>query len=246
MKAFAWLFVASCPLWASAQQPTFPLPPAEWPKPVHDTPAIPFVLLDRLEWREGRDASSILWDVQGWWGGDNHKLWLKAEGEKERGGRTEESSIDVLYARRLTPFWFLQAGARTEERPGPRRTGAVIGIQGLAPYWFDVEADALIRSNGAVQLRLEGESDIFLGQRLILQPRAELRAASKRDPEREFGRGFTNAEVGVRLRYEIRREFAPYIGVSWTRALGETADFARASGRRVSEPAAVIGVRIWY
>lgn len=231
---------------AQAQGQGFPLPPAEWEDPVADTPVIPFLLVDRLEysWQKGNDAR--VWDVQGWIGGDKHKFWFKSEGADPVGKPTEEANVEALYARFISPFWYLQAGVRHEFKPSPSRNTAVIGIQGLAPYWFDVEASAYLAEGGDVSARFEAEYDILFTQRLILQPRIETGLAASRDRERGIGRGFNDVTLGLRLRYEIKREFAPYIGVTWTRTLGETADFARREGEDINEFAVVAGVRIWY
>lgn len=230
---------------AYAQQDPFPLPPKEWPSPVADTQPFTFLYADRLEYRVQPGKDLTLWDLQGWVGGDYNKFWFKTEGETETSGRTEQGEFQALYARRISPFWHLQAGIRQEWRPQPARNFAVIAAQGLAPYWFSVEAMAFMRA-GQLSGRVEAENDLLLTQRLILQPRAELVFASSGDRERGVGRGLNHIELGLRLRYEIRREFAPYIGINWTRRLGETADFTRAQGRDVSEPAFVAGVRIWY
>ena len=241
--ALALLFVASSAL--AQQQDPFPLPPKDWPKPVPDTQLFSYILLDRFEYRAQKGKDLGMWDVQGWFGADYNKFWFKSEGEKEFGGRTENGEFQALYARRISPFWHLQTGVRREMRPLPERTTAVIAAQGLAPYWFNVEAMAFI-GNGRLSGRVEAEYDQLLTQRLILQPRAETVFATSSDPERGLGRGVNHVELGIRLRYEIRREFAPYIGINWTRRIGETADLARAQGRDASETAIVLGVRVWY
>jgi copper resistance protein B len=236
------LFVATTAL---AQQPKpFPLPPKDWPKPVMDTERFTFLLLDRFEYRAKSGKDAWAWSAQGWWGGDYNKLWLKTEGEGEWRGAAESADIQALYARRIAPFWHLQAGVRQEARPTPSRNTGVLAIQGLAPYWFDVEASAFF-GNG-VSGRLEAQYDQLLTQRLILQPRIETNFAGSADPARDVGSGVNDLELGLRLRYEVRREFAPYIGIEWTRKFGGTADLARAAGRDVSERALVLGVRVWY
>lgn len=249
VRRFALAAVAlACAAGAHAQAPAtaYPLPPPDWPRPVHDTAALPFVLLDRLEYARAHGDGAWVWDAQGWYGGDYDKLWIKAEGDKESGGRTQDSSLEALYARRVLPFWYLQAGVRAEERPGPRRTFAVIGIQGIAPEWFDVQAEAFAQGNGSAGARLEAENNFYFTQRLILQPRGEVRFASRRDPQRGLGSGLTQLELGLRLRYELKRELAPYIGIAWTRRFGETADFARAAGGEARTTALVLGARLWY
>ncbi|HCY62211.1 MAG TPA: copper resistance protein B [Oxalobacteraceae bacterium] len=233
----------SATVWA--QGSPFPLPPKEWPKPVMDTERFTYLLLDRFEygWQKGENAR--VWDVQGWYGGDYNKLWIKSEGESTPGGGTEEADVQALYARRISPFWHLQAGVRQEARPAPSRTQGVLAIQGLAPYWFNVEASVFVGS-GRASGRFEAEYDQLLTQRLILQPRIETNFSGSADARRGIGSGLNDVELGLRLRYEFRREFAPYIGVAWTRKLGDTADLARQAGRDVSSSALVAGLRIWY
>ena len=228
---------------ALAQDP-YPLPPKDWPRPVMDTERFTFVLLDRLEYRAKSGNDAWAWDAQGWWGGDYNKLWLKSEGEGEWRGAAESADVQLLYARRVSPYWHLQAGVRQDARPQPSRNTGVLAIQGLAPYWFGVEA-SLFFGNG-LSGRLEAEYDQLLTQRLILQPRIHTTFAGSSDPERGIGSGVNDVELGLRLRYEIRREFAPYIGVDWKRKFGGTADLARAEGHDVSERALVLGVRVWY
>ena len=223
----------------------FPLPPADWPAPVPDRQVVSYLLLDRLEYRWQKGANVRVWDAQGWIGGDYNKLWLKSEGEKTAGGRTEAADVQLLYARLITPFWYLQAGVRNEARPGPSRNYGVLGIQGLAPGWFDVEASLFVRA-GNVSGRVEAEYDQLLTQRLILQPRIETGFSGSSDRARGVGSGINDVQLGLRLRYEIRREIAPYIGYTWGRKVGNTADIARGNGERVTEHGIVVGLRIWY
>jgi len=228
------------------QQDAFPLPPKEWPHPVMDQPVIPFLLVDRLEYRWQSGDNLRVWDVQGWVGGDYNKLWLKSEGSDAPGGPTEEADIEILYARLVSPFWYLQAGVRHELEPSPSRTSLAFGIQGLVPYQFEVEATGYVDERGKFSASMEAEYDLLLTQRLILQPRLETSFSTSGERARGVGRGFNELEVGLRLRYEIRRQFAPYIGVTWSRKLGETADFARTANEDVRETSIVAGLRIWF
>lgn len=241
--------VASIALTASAtaraQQDPFPLPPKDWPSPVMDTQPFTFIVVDRLEHRSQAGPNLRVWDAQGWFGGDRDRVWLKTEGENEAGGRTEQADAQLLYARRIAPFWHLQAGARRDWRSGSGRNAAVMGLQGIAPYWFNVEAMLFLDRRG-LSGRVEVEYDLLLAQRLILQPRFETRFAGYTDRERDAGSGIRDVELGLRLRYEIRREFAPYIGINWTRSLGETATLARSRGEDVRAASFVIGLRVWY
>lgn len=219
---------------ATAQQfDPYPLPPKDWPAPVMDHEPVGLLLLDRLEYRAQSGDDAWAWDAQAWWGSYTNKLWLKSEGEGEAGGRAERADVEALYARRISTYWHLQAGVRHEARPQPSRNTGVIAIEGLAPYWFEVNASAYI-GNGLAG-RLEAEYDQLLTQRWILQPRAEVNFSGSADEERGVRSGLNEVEVGLRLRYEIRREFAPYIGINWTRRIGEGSDTAL-----------VLGVRAWY
>lgn len=224
----------------------YPLPPKDWPAPVMDSAVFSYLLLDRFEIRTRRGEDLRIWDAQGWVGGDHDKLWLKTEGERTAGGRTEQASIETLYARLISPFWYLQAGLRYEERPSPSRTALAFGIQGLAPYWFELDATAYVNQKGKFSARVEADYDLLLTQRLILQPSAASIFAGSAEPGRGVGYGFNSVELGLRLRYEIQRQFAPYIGVTWSRKLGDTADLARADGERTTEKAVVVGLRVWF
>ena len=241
--ALALFFVATAAF--AQQEERFPLPPQSWPKPVEDSQRFTFLQADRLEYRAQPGKDLWMWDVQGWWGGDYNRLWLKSEGESEAGGRTERAEVQALYARRVSPFWFLQAGVSRELRPQPAQNAVVFGAQGLAPYWFNVQAMAFV-SRENVTSRVELEYDQLVTQRLVLQPRFETALAASSEPERGIGRGVNHVDLGLRLRYEIRRELAPYVGINWTRRLGQTADLARAEGGRTSETALVVGLRAWY
>jgi copper resistance protein B len=229
---------------AQAQDDRFPLPPKEWPSPVADREPFAFFLLDRLEYRAQKGADALYWDAQAWYGGDYNRLWLKSEGQ-QTGGRTQDADLQVLYARRIAPFWHLQGGLRSEARPGPTKNYGVLALQGIAPHWFNVETTAFFR-NGEISGRLEAEYDQLLTQRLILQPRIDSDFSTRADPARGVGRGISDVVLGLRLRYEIKREFAPYVGITWSRKLGDTADIARSRGENVRATAVVVGLRVWY
>jgi len=233
---------------AHAEQHPFPPPPKQWPPPVDDQMKLTFLLADRLEYRWGEDADpdARVWDAQGWFGGDYNKFWFKTEGEDEVRAGTQNAEVQALYARLIAPFWYLQAGLRYDAKPTPTRNFAVIGIQGLAVYWFNVEATAFASDDGDASARFEAEYDLLLTQRLILQPRIETNYAFSEVESAGVGRGVNDLELGLRLRYEIKREFAPYIGVNWDRKLGDTADFARRAGDDPKNFAVVAGIRVWY
>lgn len=204
------------------------------------------MLVDRLEYQTNEGDDTLLWDAQGWLGGDYNKLWVKTQGEKVFDGDLEEAELQVLYSRAITAFWDIQVGVRQDFKPDPSRTFGVIGLQGLSPYKFEVDAAAFISEDGDISARVEGEYDVLITQRLIAQPRAELNLTVQDVEKLGIGSGLTDVELGLRLRYEIRREFAPYIGVSWNRKVGETADLARDAGEDVGALSFVVGVRMWF
>jgi copper resistance protein B len=204
------------------------------------------LLLDKLE---ASDSDSQHWDAQAWvsqpWGGgDIHKLWLKAEGEREE-GHTEHAEVQALYSRAISPFFDAQIGLRRDLQPHPTRDWLAVGLQGLAPYFFETEATLFVGDEGRSALRLKAEYDLLFTQRLILSPEIELDAYGEDDPELGLGSGLSNLEFGLRLRYEIRREFAPYIGVVWSHQFGDTADYTRANGGDMQDVQWVAGVKFW-
>jgi copper resistance protein B len=204
------------------------------------------LMLDRLEYRLGKGADGYHWEGEGWIGGDINRFAFKTEGEGEIGGSLERAEVQALYSRAIDPWFNLEAGVRHDIRPDPQRTYAVIGIEGLAPYWFEISAQAFLSNKGDAHVRLEGSYDQRLTQRLILQPAAEANIAAQDVPELGIGSGISDIELGLRLRYEFAREFAPYVGVNWERKLGDTARFARAEGDRASATSLVMGVRFWF
>jgi len=210
-----------------------------------DTPIIAKALVDRFEYQSQEGADVLLWDAEGWIGGDYHKLWLKSEGDMAR-GHTEEAEIQALYAKAIAPFWNLQMGVRHDIQPSPSRTFAVFGVEGLAPLWFEVDAASFVSTDGDVSFRLEAEYDLLLTQRLILQPRIETNLAIQDAHKWGVGEGMNDIDLGLRLRYEIRREFAPYIGISWNRKIGETATLAREDGENLDAVSFVAGIRMWF
>lgn len=212
---------------------------------VHDSAINTYFLADKLEWQDADDASTLAWDLSGWIGGDIDRLWLRSEGERSN-GKTEDAEIQALWGHAISPWWDVVSGVRQDFKPGAPQTWAAFGLQGMALYNFEAEATAFLGENGQSALRLEGDYDILLTNRLILQPTAELNVYGKNDPQRGIGSGLSNTEAGLRLRYEIRREFAPYIGVTWNRTYGQTADYAREESEDRSEARLVLGVRLWF
>ncbi|MCF6179335.1 MAG: copper resistance protein B [Geopsychrobacter sp.] len=210
-----------------------------------DDPLLSMLLVDQLELRSTDGATPLVWDAEGWLGKDLHKLWFKTEGEYVDGSM-EEFELQALYSRAIAPFWDLQIGWRRNFRPTPTRDWLAVGFKGLAPYFFDIDTALFIGSNGRTALRLEAEYEFMLTQRLILSPDIEINFYGKDDAALGIGSGLSDSEAGLRLRYEIRREFAPYIGVNWNRSYGKTADLARAEGSAVNDTQLVFGIRTWF
>lgn len=221
--------------------------PASWPKPIHDKQINQYFLVDRLEYGATDGPDNYLWDAQGWVGGDYNKFWWKTEGEgPTHGGPPDGTEFQALYSRMISPFWNAQIGVRYDINPNPDRAFAVVGIQGLLPYWLESDTALFVSDDGDVSFRGEFEYELLLTQRLILQPRVEVNLSAQDTPAYDLGSGLTNTEMGLRLRYQIRREFAPYIGVRWEQQYGDTRDYARVDGDSTSSTAFVIGIRAWY
>ncbi len=205
-----------------------------------------FFQAEQLEYRTGNGRDGLNWDAQGWVGNDDHKLWLKTEGEKPTEGKLEKGEFQLLYSRPISDFFDVQAGIRQDIKPNPDRTFAVFGVQGTALYMIEIDAAAFVSHEGEVSARLKGEYDLLLTQKLILQPTAEINAAVQSVKQRDIGSGVNNVGVGLRLRYEIVREFAPYVGFQWERKLGQTADYARADRETADNRSLVTGIRFWF
>lgn len=212
---------------------------------VHDNTVNYFVLFDQLEWGSNAGGSGLNLDSKGWVGFDRDRLWVRAEGDAED-GRVGEAQAHLLYGRQFSRWWDVVAGIRQDFRPGDPQTWAAVGVQGLAPYWFEIEATAYVGSGGRTHFRAETEYELLLTNRLVLQPLLEVEIYGKSDPERGIGAGLSTTDAGVRMRYEFKREFAPYVGVSWNRKYGKTADFAEAAGEDTAGFRFVTGVRLWF
>ena len=202
------------------------------------------ILGDRLEYQE--DSDSTVYDVQAWYGTTYDRLVIKAEGDVAD-GTLEESSTELLWGHALNAYFDTQFGVRLDQfNDGKDRQWLAFGVQGLAPYWFEVDVTAYVSDDGRTALSAEAEYELLLTQRLILQPRAELNLYGKDDAENGLGSGLSDLAVGLRLRYEFSRQFAPYIGVEWTDAYGDTADYRRAAGEDTSDTQFVAGLRFWF
>ena len=211
----------------------------------NDDPILAKVMINQLEIRSTDGPDPRVLEAQAWIGRDLNKLWLKADVEHVD-GKTEEAEVQALYSRAVAPYWDLQVGWRHDIRPKPDRDWLAIGLEGLAPYWFEIDAAAFIGESGQVGARLEAEYEWMFTQRWVLSPEMIIDLHTKNDEATGTGSGLSDLELGLRLRYEIRREFAPYIGVNWTRKFGNTADFARAEGEDTNDVQFVAGVRAWF
>lgn len=203
------------------------------------------LMANLLEYQARSGSDGYRWQGEGWYGGDIDRFVAKTEGEGDVRHGLERAEVQALYSRAVGPYFDLQAGVRQDMAPRGR-TYLTVGTEGLLPYWFRVSAAVFVSTKGEVLGRLEGTYDLRLTQRLILQPRVELNLSAQNTRETRTGAGLADAELGLRLRYEIRREFAPYVGVSFERSLGRTADYARAAGERASATSFVAGVRAWF
>ena len=237
-------------------QPKDPLPPitdagraAAFPQnmeghTVHDQKWMYHVLFDQLEW-QGTNAGGVKLENITWIGGDINRLWLRFDAESDE-GRLESASAHALWGRSFSRWWDVVTGIRQDVRPGDPQTWWAFGIQGLAPYWFEVEATGYVGADFRTQLQLEVEYDLLLTNRLILQPLFETTINGKADPARGQGAGLSSIESGLRLRYEIRREVAPYVGVTWHRSFFGTADYTRVEGEDVGGARLAVGLRTWF
>jgi len=204
------------------------------------------LLLDRLEYRAQKGHNGYAWEGEAWYGGDYDRLWVKSQGEGGFGEALESAEVQALWSHALDPWFNLQTGIRYDIRPKPDRAHLAIGVQGLVPYLFEVDAAAFLSDRGDLTARVEAEYDQRITNRLILQPRAEINLAAQSVSSIGVGAGLSSLEAGLRLRYEIIPEFAPYLGVEYEWSLGDTADFARAAGEDVGGGRVVFGMRAWF
>ncbi|QOW18691.1 copper resistance protein B [Lysobacter ciconiae] len=215
-------------------------------RPMEHAPEInSYVVFNRLEAWDADPGTGQAWEGEAWIGSDLNRLWLRSEVERS-GGRTDAAELEVFYGRSVSTWWDVLAGIKHDFQPGDSQTWAAFGVQGLAPMKFDVSATAYVGDSGQTAANLEAEYELLLTNRLILQPLVEITAFGKDDPQRGVGSGLSSVEAGARLRYEINRRFAPYVGVAHERVFGNTADLRRADGEDTRDTRLVAGVRIWF
>ncbi|MPW20455.1 conserved exported hypothetical protein [Paraburkholderia piptadeniae] len=210
-----------------------------------DAAPLGMLQFDQLEAFHDKDTNGLAWEMHGWYGSDSNKLWVRSEGERS-GGRFEDADVEALWSHAVAAYWDTELGIRQDFGDGPSRHWAAFGVQGIVPYNFDIEATGYVDPTGRTAARVRAEYDMRFTQRLILQPDLEINAYGRSDPARRIGAGISDAQLGLRLRYEINRRVAPYIGVEWKRRFGGTADFAREDHQAVFDQHWVAGIRIWY
>jgi len=239
-----------------AAQPKTPIPPitdadraAAFPDVeahiVPDNAVHSFVLFDQLEWQGVESGGGLNWNTTGWVGRDRDRLWFRTQGRVED-GRLDDAEAQLFYGRAVARWWDVVVGVRQDLRPGPPQSWLAVGIQGLAPYWFEVEAIAYLGAGGQTAVRLEAEYELLFTNRVVLQPSVEVNLYGQTNAERGIGAGVSSFDAGLRIRYELRREFAPYLGVTWHSRFGETAGFAEAGGQSTGGRRFVAGLRLWF
>lgn len=210
-----------------------------------DDPLLFMLKADKLEVRDADEGTVTAWKGHVWAGKDLNKLWIKTEGEL-LDGDTESAEFQLLYSRAVDPNWDLQLGLRHDSDPGPSHDWFALGFYGVAPYFIEVDSAMFVDDDGLVNLRVDVEYELMLSQKWVLAPEVEFNWFSKDDDDRDTGSGFADIEAGIRLRYEITRQFAPYIGIHHEQLLGDTKDKARAGGDEASDTQAVAGLRFWF
>jgi copper resistance protein B len=202
-------------------------------------------LFNRLEAWDNSNTNGQRWDATAWMGGDTRRLWLRSDGERGQ-GNFDSANLEILYGQSISPWWDLVAGIKQDFIPNQSQAWAAFGIQGLSPYKFEIQATAYLGNSGRVAANIEAEYELLLTNRLILQPILELNFSAQNDASRNIGSGLSSAELGLRLRYEINRQFAPYLGIERYESFGKTAEFLRTDGDSVADTRWVAGIRIWF
>src|SRR5712671_3558596 len=229
---------------AAKDEPTLSMEPM--PPPVMDQGIFAHAIFNELEGRFNGGNTEFRWEGQGWVGTDYDKLWIKSEGTLQSNGTVGDGQQQFLYGRAVTTYFDLQGGLRSDIDSRRTRNWAAFGIQGLAPYFFDLEVTGYVSGQGHLAAKLEASYDLLLTQRLILQPQIEVNLYSKADPVRMVGAGFSDIDTGLRLRYEFSRKFAPYLGVVYAGKFGQSADLARRAGESTGGVRFVAGLRVWF
>lgn len=203
------------------------------------------ILIDQLEMWDASPGTGLAWDAVAWWGSDMNRLWLRTEGER-LDSELESAELEVLFGRSIAPWWDVVAGIRHDFKPGQPQDFFAFGVMGLSPYKFETDITLYIGESGQTAARLQFEYETLFTNRLILQPKLELNFYGKDDLQRGVGSGLSNSSIGMRLRYEITRQFAPYVGLSWDKSFGQTADYLRNQGESTAELNLLAGVRVWF
>lgn len=204
------------------------------------------LMLNLGEYQARTGDDGYRWDGEAWYGGDTNRFVVKSEGEGGWRSGVEAAEVQALYSRAIGPYYDVQAGIRYDFEPRPSRTYLTVGFEGVAPYWFETGGALFLSNEGELLGRLEGSYDLRLTQRWILQPRVEMNLSAEDIPEVGIGAGVSNLELGLRLRYQVTRRFAPYVGISVDSRFGATADFARLKGEDPTRTSLVLGVRTWF
>ena len=210
---------------------------------VSDDPLLTKVM-GEVETRKINGANPKVWNIDAWIGKDLEKLWIKSEGEK-LDGKTTEAELQILYSKAIEPYWDIQYGIKKDFQPTPNRTWGVIAAKGLAPYLVEIDASLFIGESGRTSIRLDAEYEYMFSQKLVLSPEVEINIFGKDDEVTSTGKGLSNIDAGLRLRYELSREFAPYVGINWGKKYGNTATFASNEGEDVEDAQFVTGIRFW-
>lgn len=210
-----------------------------------DDPILTMIKIDQLEKTDIGGDNDTVWEAQAWIGRDLNKLWVKTEGEVIDSD-VEEAELQLLYSRAVAPFWDIQIGWRHDIKPKPNRDWLALGVKGLAPYFFETDVALFVGEKGNVGVRTQFEYEMLFTQKLILSPEVEANFFSKNDADISIGSGLSDLNVGLRLRYEIKREIAPYLGVEWTKSFGKTADFVKEESGDISNVQWVLGLRAWF
>lgn len=212
---------------------------------MEDDPLIAKLMIDQFETRMTDGDDPLVLEAQAWLGKDLQKLWVKIDSEWIDSDN-EELEIQALYSHAIAPFWDFQIGWRHDVKPKPDRDWLAIGFQGLAPYWFEIDTAIFVGESGQSNLRIEAEYEWMFTQKLVLSPELEINFHSKNDEDVGTGSGLSDSQLGLRLRYEFKREFAPYIGVNWNKKYGNTADYAREEDEDTDDVQLVLGLRAWF